>query len=231
MKKFLFVILLTTYYILQSTNVNAATGTPTLPEKNKESEEVLDQQINDLKTRIASRVAELNLVEKRGIIGTVTDVSDIQITVADLQDNTRFIDVDELTRFSNPIQKEFGISDIVKGTSIGVLGLYNKESRRILARFVSTIDLPMIVYGVIDSVDATNFRVKVQAEDNQEILLDVEKTTITSSYSKDEGLTRSGFSRIKGNERIIAVGQANKEENKITATRIILVPEIQTIRR
>lgn len=208
----------------------AATPTPT--RESKDSKEVINQQITDLKTRIASHVAELNLVEKRGIIGTVTDVSDTQITIIDLKNNTRFIDMDELTKFSNPAQKEFGISDITKGDTIGALGLYNKESRRILARFVSTIDLPVIVYGVIDSLDATKFRVKVQTEDNKEMFLDVEKTTKTSSYSKDEGLLRSGFSKIKGNERVIATGQANKEEeNLITATRIILLPEILTTLR
>ena len=58
------------------------------------------QQINDLKDRIASRVAQLKLVERRGVIGTVTAVSDTQLTLVDTNDNNRFIDVDELTKFS-----------------------------------------------------------------------------------------------------------------------------------
>jgi hypothetical protein len=172
-------------------------------------------------------VAELNLVEKRGIIGSVTDVSDTLITVSDLKGDTRFIDVDELTQFSNPTSKDsFGISDIAIDEAIGVLGLYNKESRRILARFVNVMTLPIIIHGAIDSIDEKLFRVKVISENEKVIYLDVEKTTTTFSYSKDKGLVRSGFSKIKGNERVIAVGETNTDENLITATRIILLPEI-----
>ena len=77
------------------------------------------------------------LVEKRGIIGTVTDSSDTQITVTDIAGNIRFVDVDELTKFYSSDSKTFGISDIKNGMTIGVLGLYNKQSRRILAREVN----------------------------------------------------------------------------------------------
>src|SRR5260221_6373171 len=75
----------------------------------------LEQQISNLKDKIASRVAQLKLVDKRGIIGNVTDVTQNQITVSDVKGNTRYIDVDELTKFSSPSAKSsFGISDITK---------------------------------------------------------------------------------------------------------------------
>src|ERR1035437_9874018 len=60
---------------------------------------------------IASKTAQLNLVEKRGIIGTVTDSSGTQITLSDLNGNIRFVDVDELTKFSSSSSKSYGISD------------------------------------------------------------------------------------------------------------------------
>src|SRR3990167_5837024 len=111
--------------------VNAATPTP----ENK-NQEIKDQLISN----IASRVAQLNLVEKRGIIGKVTEATNTQITLSDIKGDTRFVDVDELTKFSSPNAKgTFGISDITKDATVGILGLYNKESRRILARFVNVI--------------------------------------------------------------------------------------------
>ncbi|MCL5432936.1 MAG: hypothetical protein M1524_02360 [Patescibacteria group bacterium] len=98
--------------------------------------EKLNEQISDLKEKIASRVAQLKLVERRGMVGVVTDVSDTQITLTDLSGNTRFADVDELTKFYALKETEsFGISDIQKGTKLGILGLYNKQTRKILARF------------------------------------------------------------------------------------------------
>src|SRR4051812_49382042 len=69
----------------------AAATTPTKAALDKK----LNEQINQLKEKIASRVSELNLVEKRGMIGTVTEISGSKITMKDVQGNTRFVDVDE----------------------------------------------------------------------------------------------------------------------------------------
>lgn len=200
--------------------------TPTGSEPNKS--DAINQQINDLKNRIASRVAQLKLVEKRGIIGRVTDVSDTQITISDLKSNIRYIDVDELTRFSSPeTQGAFGISDVTKGTNIGVIGLYNKESRRLLARFVNVINLPKIIHGIVVNVDSENYTIKVSMGGDKEITFDVETTTKTLSFAKDAGLTKSGFSKIKENQRVIIVSKTLKSEDKNTPSlKIILLPDI-----
>lgn len=228
MKKFLLIILFTVYMLTIATGSFAKsdlTPTPTVSESNKS--EALNEQINNLKTRIASRVAQLKLVEKRGVIGTVTDVTDTQITISDLKNNTRFVDVDELTRFSSPgVKGSFGISDISKGTTLAVLGLYNKESRRILARFVNVLALSKIIHGIVSSVDKENYALKVLT-DNREMSFDVETSTKTISYAKDSGLIRSGFSKIKERERVIIIAESDsKDKDKFVALKIILLPEI-----
>ena len=91
MKKIIFItfnISIISMFILLFANI-AHSQTPT--------QSIKEQLI----TNIASRVAQLKLVEKRGIIGTVTNVTNTQITLSDIQNNTRFIDVDELTKFTS----------------------------------------------------------------------------------------------------------------------------------
>lgn len=187
------------------------------------------QQIRDrLITNIASRVAQLKLVEKRGIIGIVTDVTNTQIVVTDLQNNTRFVDVDELTKFSNPAFKgTYGISDITKNANLGVLGLYNKESRRILARFVNELTTPFIVHGGVAAIDSENFSLSITTEEGKQMTVDIENITRTSSYTPQEGYIRSGFSKIKENYNIIVSGALDiKDASRMTATRVIFFPEI-----
>jgi hypothetical protein len=219
-KKFFSFLLFITCYLLFVGPVHATT-TPTPEDK---TAEIRDQLI----TNIASRVAQLKLVEKRGIIGKVTNVTNTQITVNDSQSNTRFIDVDELTKFSSPNAKgTFGISDITKDVTVGILGLYNKESRRILARFVNVITTPTIIHGGVSAKDNENFSLNIAAEEGKQMAVDVENLTRTYSYSQNGGLVRSGFSKIKENFNIIAVGVLNKkDESRLTATRIIFFPEI-----
>lgn len=225
MKKFLLVILFIIYPISNIVKVNsyATSSSPTA------SPNAVEQQIDQLKDRIASRVAQLNLVEKRGIIGAVTDLTDTQLTLTDLNGDTRFVDVDELTKFTNENSNEsFGISDVNKGMTLGVLGLYNKQSRRILARSVDVLTIPQKVHGFIATIDSDNFILNVATDDDKQVQAEVETTTRTLSYDTvSQNLVRSGFSKIKEGQKIFVVGSKDKKvDNKIDADTIIIFPGI-----
>lgn len=188
--------------------------------------DVSQEIYNELQSRIASRVAQLNLVQKKGIMGTVTDISNTQMSITDVNDNSKFIDVDELTKFVSSSDKSFGISDIHKGDVIGVLGLYNKQSRRILARFITIIKMPLIFNGVVTGIDRKNYTLQVVTNDNKQVSIDVESVTKTSSYSNGTS-AKSGFSKIATNQRITVAGFYDvKDSSKIIASRIIIFPDL-----
>ena len=218
MKKHILVLFLIFHLSFFISPAHAATPTP-----QDKTQELRDQLI----TNIASRVAQLKLVEKRGIIGIVTDVTNTQITL-DSQNNTRFVDVDELTKFSSPNSKgTYGISDIEKNTTVGILGLYNKESRRILARFVSVMTTLLIIHGGVAAIDSENFSINITTEEGKQMTVDIENLTRTYSYTQKAGYLRSGFSKIKENYNIIVTGVLDtKDDQRMIATRVIFFPEI-----
>lgn len=186
----------------------------------------VDQQINGLKERIASRVAQLKLVEKRGIIGKVSDISQTQLILSNDDNTNRIVDVDELTQFSSPSAKTgFGISDIKKDSVVGVTGLYNKDSKRILARFVDVLSLPKVFSGAILKIDKENFSLNITTENQEDFSVDVSSITKTYSYTKADGLLRSGFSKLRTGERVFIVGFFDVNNNKnIIASRVIRLP-------
>ncbi|MEK7558768.1 MAG: hypothetical protein AAB521_00510 [Patescibacteria group bacterium] len=199
------------------------------------SPSLIQKQINSLSSKIASRVAQLKLVEKKGIMGEVVNVSNTQITLSDIHENTKFIDVDEFTQFSSPQTKSFGISDIKKGDKIGVLGLYNKESRRILARFIDEIDLPQVMHGVVSKMDTKNFTLVLTDLDNKTHDVNVESSTRTFSYDRDKKeLVKSGFSKLEIGQTIVIVGYPGKNNSGLPAgqaglfeaSRIIALPDV-----
>lgn len=206
-----------------TSNVFAATPTPTASS--------IQDQVDQLKNKIASKVAELKLVERRGIIGTVTDSSDTQITLSDPKGDTRFIDVDELTKFYSS-DNSFGISDIKNGMTLGILGLYNKQSRRILAREVNDISLPpKVIYGGIGAIDSKNFEITVVKENGAKVIVVVENITKTYSYSTG-ALDKSGFSKMQETQTVMVIGFTDKQDpNKLLATRIIIFPQIDIASR
>lgn len=204
--------------------VNAQTATPKPTVSNGEK---LIDEINNLREKVASKVAELNLVEKRGSFITVTQITGNKITGNDFQNTTRIIDVDELTKFSSPSAKSFGISDITSGSKISVIGLYNKQSKRLLARFINSENLPAIFSGAITEIDKVNFTITVLSEDKRITLVDIENITKTSSYSKEEGIKKLGFSKLIVGDRVHIVGFNNiDEKNRVSATRVLALPEL-----
>ncbi|MHB8483991.1 MAG: hypothetical protein ACYDBV_14940 [Nitrospiria bacterium] len=202
------------------------TGAPTKTADESVSQSLTDK-IDRLKSVLASKVAELKLVDKKGIVGTVQDSSNTQITLLDLHGTARLVDIDEITKFSSSGNTTFGISDIKKGMKISVLGLYNKESQRILGRFINTLDSPLYLSGVITDVDKINYLVTLMQENGKAEKVDIENLTRTITYNDTLDPTRAGFSKASSGTRAVIVGYANtKEANRITASRILLFPTL-----
>lgn len=188
--------------------------------------EKINEKADELKDKVASKVAELNLVEKRGIVGIVEKVDANQITINDLRNNTRIIDLDELTKFSSEENNSFNISDLKQGSQIYVLGIYNKDSRRLLARFINDVTIPIFINGVIFEANEDDFTMTVVTVDGTKYLIDIERITKSFSYI-DGDLETSGFSKIVLGENIVISGYKNtKEKNRITASRLIHFPGV-----
>lgn len=219
MKKSSIIFLLVLLAILTFVVSIQAADTPT------PTSSLLQQVANE----IASKTAQLNLVEKKGIIGTVTDSSGTQITLSDLNGNVRFVDVDELTKFSSSSSNSYGLSDVTKGTMLGVLGLYNKQSRRILARDVTVMGpFPTVIFGETTDIDKTNYEITITKQDGQKVVVEIQDITKTYSFSAG-AIAKSGFSKTQNGETIVAIGFPDKQDpNKILGTRIIFLPDVQT---
>ncbi|HZJ18412.1 MAG TPA: DUF5666 domain-containing protein [Patescibacteria group bacterium] len=216
------VILITTVFITKGSFAATPTKTPTIiSQENTEA-----KQLDNLKSKIASRVAELNLVEKRGITGTVEEASGTQIVLIDIKGDKRYIDVDELTRFYSPDSKSFGISDITKGNTLGIIGLYNKQSKRIMAREIDVITLPKIIQGAVFSVDNKKNTFRLISE-KEKITVDVATITKTFEYTKKKDIASSGFSKLSENQNVLVFGYLDKnDKNTLLASKIIIFSEI-----
>ena len=217
MKK-LFILLAFLFILLPSTGF-AQTENDDVTETTKKT-----TNIDQIKDKVASRVAELKLVEKRGIVGIVESVKGNQIRITDLNENTRIIDVDELTKFSSSDNNNFDLSDISKGSKISAIGLYNKESERLLARFVNEISIPEFISGVINNINDDDFTINLTTQKGKKYILDIEKTT--KSYLLTNGdLETAGFSDYQSQQNAIIIGFKDpKDENKLSVSKIVILP-------
>jgi len=219
MKKIIFtlilLLILPNTVIAQETTPTTAPSGNQIPENDKEIEQV--QRIKDI---VASKVAELNLVEKKGIIGTVKESSNTKLTVEDTNGENIDIDVDELTKFDFE-DDDFGISDLESDVVYSFVGLYNRDTDRLLARFISQPDsIPVHLDGAISDINEDDFQIEVISLDGKKTLVDIEKSTNTMIVNDGGELEESGFSELSNNQRVIVIG-FETDDNTISATRVI----------
>lgn len=199
----------------------SVTKTPT-PTPNKQ-----DLQIEKIKDLVASRVAELKLVDKRGFIGKVKSTSNTQIIITS-NGNEQNIDIDELTKFDNANKSDFGISDIKKDDLISAIGLYNKQTEKLLARFIEIAsNIPQNILGVVVEKNSSDYTIVVATPDGKKITVNIDSSTKTSLY-EDSDTQKSGFTKIESGERVLVVGffdKTNKED--LNASRIVRLPGLK----
>ena len=206
----------------------AQTATPTTvavsPTK-KPTSIPADDQIEKIKDLVASKVAELKLVDKRGLVGYVKATTSTQISITDHKSREVKIDVDELTKFESPDNDNFGISDVKKGDLLSFVGLYNKQSERLMARFVEVASsIPQNIEGVVLSKDTSEFTLNIATVDGSKKIISIETSTKTNVYQEGETV-KSGFSKILPGERVIIVGFEDKtNKDQVNASRIIHFP-------
>jgi len=187
-----------------------------------------DQKVKKIIDLVASSVAEQKLVEKIGILGNVSDSTSTKLTLVDGKNQKRIVDIDEITKFTDGTSKSFGVSDIKKDDLLGIIGLLNKGSSHILARFISKVNsIPEYFDGVVIDVDKKNFTLNAVDENGKKRLINVETSTKVSSYDRDNGQIKAGFSKIAVGQRVFAAGFADsKIKDQLNADRLIYFKDV-----
>lgn len=205
--------------ILLAGQVYAAAPSPTSNPSQTET-----NQINQLKNKIASQVSQLNLVEKRGVIGTIQsiDTNANQITLTTYGGTIQYLDIDEITKYSNGEGTPLALTDMKKNMLVSVLGIYNKESQRILARYIDVETVPTRYYGEITAIDKTNYDFTITTDDQKSEVIEIETNSTVVSYNGDTTLNTYGFPKLALGDRVDAIGYPDKNSpSELIADRVI----------
>ena len=236
MKRILTILIITLMFLVNGAFSYAVTSPSPTPTKTQAkptitpvvTDDADQEKLEKIKDLIASEAARRNLVDRRGIIGTVKSTTNTQIKLVDNKNKERQIDIDELTKFEGGSDEDsFGISDIKQGDVLSSIGLYYKESGRLLARFISrATNIPQNIEGIVASKDAKNFTIDVVGDDGKRKTVSIETSTKTVSYEDGESV-KAGFSKILPELRVIVVGFMDpKIKDQLNASRIIVLVSI-----
>ncbi|MCL4360563.1 hypothetical protein M1555_04940 [Patescibacteria group bacterium] len=225
MKRVLTSIVLTAAMLLVASRTFAASDASVSATPNPLPSGVSEQQLETIKDRLATKVAELRHLEPMAIYGTVKDKS---LTSATVETDTKDVKI-ELT-------DSIKVIEVIRGarTTLTLDDLSNKDTVTVFGSYDQTLDvlsasviflqgaLPVHADGVITDIDKTNNTLTVRSPDGQSTVIDIETDTKTNTWTKDGGITKSGFSKVAVGDtlQIIATPEP-KYQNRVSARRIL----------
>lgn len=183
-------------------------------------------QLNELKERLATKVAQLRTVVRKAVYGTIKAVS---ITQATIETKTKDIKI-ELTDDVRVAQIRSGkrtaltVEDLEARDAITVFGTYDETLDLLKAQaiFIEPSAAMVRAAGTVADIDREEFTLTINTKEGRTITVDIERTTKTTTWSKEGGLAKGGFSKIAVGDTVHVVGtSAPKSENRITAARVL----------
>lgn len=183
------------------------------------------KQIEDLKERLATKVAELRQTQKKAIFGTVKSTS---VSSATIETTTKDIKIElpdevKIVQMLKGKRTTLTMDDLSKGDTVAVFGTYNTTLDLLKAQLIFIqAPPPMRVTATVTAIDKTAFTLVVQTPEGQSYTIDIEKYTATNVWSREKGVAKGGFSKIVVGDTVHIVGTATpKEENRMSASRIL----------
>lgn len=190
------------------------------------------EKIQDLKNRIATKVAELKLMKKRVFTGKVITLSNPYVTIT-TKEGDKKIETNEDTIFTsitNGKSKEIVFKDLKKDQNLITWGTYNQEGDILTAKEIVIKDTPLTLIGKISDIDLKGGTVTLKT-DNNSYLLDIEVYSKINTIDKNGKIIKLGFSKVQTDSLALiqAVIIIKKDEITYTANRILIIPPKEVV--
>jgi hypothetical protein len=196
----------------------AQTEAPTPTEK-------VASKVDDLKERLATRVAELRQSAPKAINGTVSAVSVTTLTVDTQQKAMKIELTDDIKVFQIIRGKRTTLSteDIDKNDVVTITGDYDATIDILKAKtiFIESTVKQVRLHGTISEINKSSNSFVITGVDGTKYTIDVETTTKTNTWS-GTAIEKTGFSRLVIGQFVSVLGNPDaKDETTITALRIL----------
>ncbi len=189
------------------------------------------QNAEELKNKIASKVAELRKQDQKAVAGSITKIDKTILTIQAPDDTIYTIKADsDLTKvftITGSTKKESSISNLSKGDYIIVSGPIDNKS--ISANDIYVDQQYFIGSGKVTEVNTNNYFLKVLTQEKDTYTLDIE--TYTKKYivdAKTLSIDSTNLAKIKEGDTIhFTYKKTGKEQekNRYSAQKILVIPQ------
>ncbi len=218
-----FILIAIVIVLVAPVHILAATPTPTDAVASQSADTAV---IEELKQRLATKVAELRTLVKRAMFGTVKSVS---VASATVETDTKDIKIElgdnvSVAQMIGGKRTKLTTDQISVGDPLTVFGNYDETLDLLKAQyiFIESKTVVQHVSGAITAVDKKNYTITIQTPEGRSVIADIENNTKTSAWDKTDGIVKSGFSKITVGDIVHVAGTNEpKADNRISAIRIL----------
>ncbi|QQG44762.1 MAG: hypothetical protein HYW86_02500 [Candidatus Roizmanbacteria bacterium] len=218
---------------LSGAQTKTATLSSTLSEVKGASTEasIVEKEIQNLKEKIATKVAELRKKNLKAIAGSVTEKTKNSFKITASSEDDYQVNTDsDLTKFyliSGSQKKEIKSTDLEKKSYIIVSGPV--ADKTINANVIYQDEQYLVKAGKVTEVNTDDELIKVLTTDKDNFTLDlVTSTKIQLMDSKTQEVETAKLSKVKEGDTIHFVVKKTGEEkelNRFSAEKILIIPQ------
>lgn len=186
------------------------------------------KQIETLKEKIATKVAEIRENEKGGVTGSVKKIDGNNIVLTTRKGENSFIFNEDtlIYTLSNGKKSDAAVKNLREGDTATALGYFNETKDTFSAKYIYIQEPFLRISGKIADIDKKNYTITVK-DKSGDVIVDIETYTRTIAFTPPKGSGKSGFSKYKVADFVYIWGIPNqKEENRMSAQRITLIPSV-----
>jgi len=225
----LFVIVALGMNVYAQTELTEKTATDS-PDVASKSASALEPEVQDLKDKIATKVAELRSASQKAVAGTIISIEDDVIMISSSDGNDYEINVDESLTETFQVTtgfKEINSGELEVGDYIIVTG--PRLDKTVDASVIYRDTEYIVLSGKVTEADDTDFIVRVTTTSKENYTIDIEKNTTQRLLNiKTFETEKIGFSKIKEGDTIHFAAQKDPdtaEVNRVSGVRILIIPQ------
>lgn len=177
------------------------------------------EKAKELKEKVASKIAELKVLSKRGVIGTIKSIKDTSLI---LTSNSKDITVDtddttKITLLQKGKRSTLKLSDLKSDQKILVWGQYNNDQETLKAKQILSRVFSQMFIGTVKSIDKDNLTILDQTE-NKEYTLSISSAAI-NILNKDKSFSKAEIKAVSTGDFAHAYVTSDK------VLRLLIIPK------
>lgn len=190
-----------------------------------------DKEVQELKEKLASKVAELQKKEQRAVSGRLAENKKNSLTITANDSTIYTIKLDDVitkiyTIFTGE-KKEIKVNELKKGDYLIASGPISDKT--VTANYVYKDEQFLLGSGKITEVNSSDFFLKVLTPEKEAVTLDIETSTKKLLADVKAFTTEAvGFTKIKEGDTVHYVVKrtgTERKKDRYSATKILIIPQ------